>query len=305
MIFLIIVFQYLSYEGAVDLDEIQDPAHRIAVLSQIANFGQTPSQLLQRPHPSRNENFKGLVRNIPFKIAVLEFKISTIPNIASGPIHGLLVTSINSQTYSLVTIDSLRQYQKHTIKVKNQLNFEKEKEYEKTRLSLFCDLNQSLFVLSSDGRALFTAGHWDNSFRINGTDISMNYEVSIIFHRSIVKCLAKTENGNYLATGSADTTICIWEIMEKKKIHYRLKSKLPRVLSGHVNEIECVAISDELDVVVSCSSDGTCIIHTLKKGEFVRKFVHPDGFKFQKIFLCQNGFIVLYSPVLFKILLIS
>jgi len=47
------VFYYLTYEGAVDLDSIIDPALRHSIETQIAHFGQTPSQLLTKPHPER------------------------------------------------------------------------------------------------------------------------------------------------------------------------------------------------------------------------------------------------------------
>lgn len=48
------VFHYLSYEGAVDLDQITDEVDRNAAESHIQNFGQTPCQLLVKdPHPPR------------------------------------------------------------------------------------------------------------------------------------------------------------------------------------------------------------------------------------------------------------
>mgnify|MGYP001291353951 CR=1 FL=1 len=57
------LFYYLTYEGAVDLDAITDPIERAAAESQIADFGQTPSQLLRKPHPQRYplQNFRFLV----------------------------------------------------------------------------------------------------------------------------------------------------------------------------------------------------------------------------------------------------
>ncbi|KAJ2816233.1 hypothetical protein GGI24_005781, partial [Coemansia furcata] len=45
------VFYYLTYEGAVNLDAIQDPVERASVESQIHYFGQTPTQLFTVPHP--------------------------------------------------------------------------------------------------------------------------------------------------------------------------------------------------------------------------------------------------------------
>lgn len=50
------VFNYLSYEGAVDIEKISDEIDRQAILSQVANFGQCPSQILtKQPHPPRHQ----------------------------------------------------------------------------------------------------------------------------------------------------------------------------------------------------------------------------------------------------------
>jgi hypothetical protein len=47
------VFYYLTYEGAVNLDEIREPALRAATVAQILNYGQTPTQIFKGPHPRR------------------------------------------------------------------------------------------------------------------------------------------------------------------------------------------------------------------------------------------------------------
>ena len=36
-----------------DLDAIEDPQERLAIETQILNFGQTPAQVFKRPHPRR------------------------------------------------------------------------------------------------------------------------------------------------------------------------------------------------------------------------------------------------------------
>jgi hypothetical protein len=58
------VFYYLTYEGSVNLDAISNPADRIAIETQIKNFGQTPSQLLTEPHPPRNSIIPTVNKNI-------------------------------------------------------------------------------------------------------------------------------------------------------------------------------------------------------------------------------------------------
>jgi hypothetical protein len=47
------VFYYLTYEGAVDWSSITNEMQRKATIAQISNFGQTPHQLFQKPHPKR------------------------------------------------------------------------------------------------------------------------------------------------------------------------------------------------------------------------------------------------------------
>ena len=48
------VFYHLTYEGAVDLNTIEDACTRDAFEAQIRNFGQIPAQLLTEPHPPRS-----------------------------------------------------------------------------------------------------------------------------------------------------------------------------------------------------------------------------------------------------------
>jgi len=48
------VFYYLTYEGACDIEAIEDPLIRKALIDQVANFGQTPKQLFKHPHPRRH-----------------------------------------------------------------------------------------------------------------------------------------------------------------------------------------------------------------------------------------------------------
>jgi hypothetical protein len=47
------VFIHLTYEGEVDIDAITDPVMRAATISQINNFGQTPSRVFRKAHPQK------------------------------------------------------------------------------------------------------------------------------------------------------------------------------------------------------------------------------------------------------------
>lgn len=59
-----------AYEGSVDIDKIVDELDRQAAESQIQNFGQTPSQLLNIDHPSRlgpEECWQPLINNVSLR----------------------------------------------------------------------------------------------------------------------------------------------------------------------------------------------------------------------------------------------
>lgn len=47
------VFHHLSYNGAINLDGINDEVEKRAVIGMINNFGQTPMKLFHKPHPHK------------------------------------------------------------------------------------------------------------------------------------------------------------------------------------------------------------------------------------------------------------
>lgn len=52
-IYSLLVFHPLTYEGAINLEKIADPVEKEAIFVQINEFGQTPKQLFNSPHPQR------------------------------------------------------------------------------------------------------------------------------------------------------------------------------------------------------------------------------------------------------------
>lgn len=51
------IFYHLTYEDCLDLDSVEDVAERMGFESQIAHFGQTPSQIIPgTPHPTQTKN---------------------------------------------------------------------------------------------------------------------------------------------------------------------------------------------------------------------------------------------------------
>eukprot|EP00073_Rattus_norvegicus_P036271 XP_008761767.1 PREDICTED: protein FAN isoform X2 [Rattus norvegicus] len=71
------VFHPLTYEGGVDLNSIEDPDDKVAMLTQILEFGQTPKQLFVTPHPRRiTPKFKSLSQASSYNASMTDSPVS-------------------------------------------------------------------------------------------------------------------------------------------------------------------------------------------------------------------------------------
>jgi WD40 repeat protein len=101
---------------------------------------------------------------------------------------------------------------------------------------------------------------------------------SIIHHTDIITCLTLDSTGYILVTGSRDTTCVVWNLSlgDYRNLTNTNEQESNELLSpsitlyGHTAEIRSVSVSIELDLVVSGSLDGTCNIHTVEHGIYIR-----------------------------------
>ncbi|XP_034031730.1 neurobeachin-like protein 1 isoform X2 [Thalassophryne amazonica] len=290
------VFYYCTYEGAVDLDAITDEKERKALEGMISNFGQTPCQLLKEPHPvrlsleevkrkaqldscplsvfehlSELKSFfvEGISDNVPLVKAVVPKNQSR-----SFITHGSPDTMVTVSQNCMVGTHGWLPYNKN---ISNYFTFIKDPTVSNTKtqrflLGPFCpgvEVTSKLFVVSHDGKMLFSGGHWDNSLRvtslIKGKTVGQH-----IRHMDIVTCLATDHCGIHLISGSRDTTCMVWQILQQWGAPVGLHPKPVQVLYGHTDEVVSVSISTELDMAVSGSRHGTVIIHTVRRGQYTR-----------------------------------
>ncbi|XP_077975013.1 neurobeachin-like protein 1 isoform X3 [Styela clava] len=328
------VFYYCTYEGAVDLDAITDPVQRKAVEGMINNFGQTPTQLLREPHPrrmSRVEAGKKVAaggRLSPLTgdmrtLSVLDhpdelkaFFVEVMPE--SDPLVFVSVPKYQARSFIQAGMpDVLVTISKHGIlgshgwlpydkSITNYFTFEKDPSITNPKLQRKIQglpipgitLSARLFVITHDAKLLFVGGHWDNSVRAVTLGRSRNI-THLVRHFDIVTCLALDNCGSHLISGSADTTCVIWQIIQHNGVSTGVSQRPLQVLYGHEDEVMCVAINTELDMAVSSSKDGTCIIHTVRKGNYVRT-IQPmsncsDPLVVPYIALSEEGHIALYA----------
>ncbi|XP_038664837.1 neurobeachin-like protein 2 isoform X1 [Scyliorhinus canicula] len=292
------VFYYCTYEGAVDLDAIADETERKAIEGIISNFGQTPCQLLKEAHPPRLT-----AENAARRVARFDY----IPNVFGhlGQLKSFFVEGISDDIplvqalvpkkqadsyitpYVLVTVSlngliGTHGWLPYDKNISNYFTFTKDPVVSNAKTQRFLsgpfapgvNLSPKVLAVSPDGKLLFSGGHWDNSLRV--TSLSKGKVTGhIIRHIDIVTCLALDHCGIYLITGSRDTTCIVWQVIQQGGFSCGLAQKPVQVLYGHDNAVTCVAISTELDMAVSGSKDGTVIVHTVRRGQFMRTLKLP------------------------------
>ncbi|XP_059637635.1 BEACH domain-containing protein B [Cornus florida] len=317
------IFYYLTYEGAVDLETMEDELQRSAIEDQIANFGQTPIQIFRKKHPRRGPP---IPIAHPLHFAPGSIKLTSIISSTSNSPSAVIYINIFDLNIVLVN-------QGLTMSVKLWLTTQLQSGGNFT----FSGSQDPFFGIGSDVLSprkfgsslaenielgaqffatlqtpsenfLISCGNWENSFQV----ISMSdgrMVQSIRQHKDVVSCVAVTSDGSIVATGSYDTTIMVWEVFRVKTPEKRVRNtptEMPRkdyviaetpshILCGHDDIITCLYVSVELDIVISGSKDGTCVFHTLREGRYVRSLQHPSSSALSKLVASRHGRIVLYS----------
>uniref|UniRef100_A0A4W5RKL2 Neurobeachin-like protein 2 n=2 Tax=Hucho hucho TaxID=62062 RepID=A0A4W5RKL2_9TELE len=295
------VFYYCTYEGAVDLDAIANETERKALEGIISNFGQTPCQLLKEPHPPRmsSENasrrqarmdtlppnlFEQLDKLRPFKEVVYDGRPLVQAVVPRNQNRSFIIQGsdvlVTVSSNGLIGTHSWLPYDKN---IANYFTFTKDPTVANPKTQRFLsglfapgvDLSTQVLVVSNDGRLLFSGGHWDCSLRV--TQLGKGKLVGrICRHIDVVTCLALDLCGIYLISGSRDTSCIVWQVLQQGEFSSGLSPRPVQVLCGHDQEVTCVAISTELDMAVSGSKDGTLIIHSVRRGQFLRT-LRPPG----------------------------
>ncbi|XP_068179302.1 neurobeachin-like protein 2 isoform X1 [Antennarius striatus] len=294
------VFYYCTYEGAVDLDAIANETERKALEGIISNFGQTPCQLLKEPHPPRmsaegTSRRQARLDTVPLNIFEQLTKLRPFVEVVSDglPLVQAVVPKNQNRSFiiqgsdMLVTVSSngligTHSWLPYDKNIANYFTFTKDPTMTNPKTQRFLsgpfspgvEISAQVLVVSNDGRLLFSGGHWDCSLRV--TQLGKGKLVGrICRHIDVVTCLALDLCGIYLISGSKDTSCIVWQVLQQGGFSSGLSPRPVQVLCGHDQEVTCVAISTELDMAVSGSKDGTVIVHTIRRGQFLRTLRPP------------------------------
>ncbi|XP_034024289.1 neurobeachin [Thalassophryne amazonica] len=324
------VFHYLTYEGSVNLDSITEPSLREATEAHIQSLGQTPSQLLIEPHPPRSSAihlcflpqsplmFKDQMQQDV--IMVLKFPSnSPVTHVAANTLPHLTVPAVVTVTCSrLFAVNrwhntvGLRGAPGYSLEQAHHLPIEMDSLIANNTASnkrQITDLvDQSIqitthcFVVTADNRYILVCGFWDKSFRVYSSETGKLAQI-VFGHWDVVTCLARSESyigGDcYIVSGSRDATLLLWYWSGRHHIigdnPNNSDYPAPRaVLTGHDQEVACVAVCAELGLVISGAKEGPCLVHTIT-GDLLRALEGPDHYQNPRLIsVSSEGHCIIY-----------
>ncbi|PKA58028.1 Guanine nucleotide-binding protein subunit beta-like protein [Apostasia shenzhenica] len=349
------VFFYITYEGAVDIDKIADPVLQRATQDQIAYFGQTPSQLLTTPHLRRSPLCEVLHLQTIFRNPN-EVRSYVVPNPERCNVPASCVFT-SQDTIIVVDINApaaciaMHKWQANTPDGQGTpFLFQHGKPFASSTGSAFMrmfrgstgptedwqfpraiafaasGIQSSAIVGVTCSDEIITGGHADNSVKVVSADGARTIEIAV-GHTAPVTCIALSVEGNYLVTGSRDTTVLLWKIYRMSPRPSRNSSDLStttaktpssplassnnsssssesckkcriegpiHVLRGHLGVVTSCSVSSELGLVASCSSTNFILLHSLKRGRLMRKLIVNRA---DAVWLTSNGVIMTWNKL--------
>jgi len=245
------VFHHLSYQGAKDLDTIDDPVERLATIGIIHNFGQTPFQVFQRAHPPRENarhkykrldsaaesltRIPGTILDTEERVASLTYAVKTDKLLCSGAFRLNMPPSYDKYMEWGFSDNSIRFYAADSRK----------------QIGLFEHLHigQLSCARFGDSKTLITAGTdctiavWSiHSPSTKAVDVQPR--ATLFGHRSTVTNLAIARSFNALLSCSSGGELILWDLNRCEFVR--------RITTSKKLAVECATINDVTGNVVIC-----------------------------------------------------
>ena len=253
------LFMPLTYSGEVDLNSIEDPILRAATISQINNFGQTPSRLFLKPHPKRH---------IPDVIKTISGQDGVAYSIDSGGVlwHERMTPPLNVVGKSSIFWVSRISY--HTVAYPNNLKSgspvgdirligrDRLVAVPKGCILLPPRFNKFIRYGKSGGGVSIHNVHNPSTRSSVITNLDSTTKEILIheqLHPRMISCISTTKDGDMIATGGTDRSVRVWRLEKKVLVHHAS-------FLGHSGTILTLDISASFSLVISGSDDRTAIV---------------------------------------------
>ncbi|AET41425.1 Bph1p Ecym_8134 [Eremothecium cymbalariae DBVPG len=245
------VFNKLSYHGAIDLDRINDEAERRSVTSIIHNFGQTPLQLFDSPHPKRDfkdvysltDTFWDTFKAIPNSSVPIRLHCSDTA-VKSLTLNYKETTSVEWTGYPSDIIDIsgalVTLLKPNSIKIRDKI-FSDVHRTIVTILKNYCDN----YFITGDDMGLIKVWNVCNN---NQGDVSLELVNNCCGHMNGIKEIATANEYNTMLTLDVTGNMYIWDILKGEVIRIISKNASYIAISGSTSNIAMVDESDNLTV---------------------------------------------------------
>lgn len=266
------VFHPLTYEGGIDCDSIEDPDQRIAMLTQILEFGQTPKQLFTTPHPQRiTPRFHNITRSPSSNSTVSEVSpaspsedssfedlteesrklawanMGNLKPISSHKIHkeavtGIAVTRDGAAIFSTSQDSTLKMFSKEL------------KDFQ--RSMSFSNMALSSCLMLADGKTVVCSS-WDNNVYFYSIPYGRRQD-TLMGHDDAVSQMCWFDDRLY--TASWDSTVKVWQCAsDSSSSHKRSQFQLLAELE-HDAGVNTIGLNPAGTLLVSGCKDGTVTI---------------------------------------------
>uniref|UniRef100_A0A8C2FTQ3 Neutral sphingomyelinase (N-SMase) activation associated factor n=1 Tax=Cyprinus carpio TaxID=7962 RepID=A0A8C2FTQ3_CYPCA len=278
------VFHPVTYEGGVDCDSIEDPDHKIAMLTQILEFGQTPRQLFVTPHPQR--------------ITPRFHNLSATPSLSSSELSPV---SPSMESFEDLTEESKKMAWSNMNKL--ALSSCLMLPDDKIVVCSSWDNNVYFYSIAYGRRQDTLMGHddavshicwrddklytasWDSTVKVFSIspankkrtqfDLLAEFE-----HEAGVNTLDLSPAGTLLATGTKEGTLTLWDIANPLPLNQ---------LTCHSGKIHQVAFSPDSRHILSVGEDSCLAVTDVQTGMLIAT-VHAE---LEQRCLCWDGNTVL------------
>ena len=266
------VFYYLTYEGVVDLDRVEDGRERQSIIDQISNFGQTPHQLFKKPHPQRRPRQEAAAA-------------AGVGGVVGGGVEGdLSHTSITSHPQLLHVSDSQPNLSLvATIAKGSRRPISSILWLERERLLV---LDERKAFIPLDLSKYISWGYPDLSLRVcvlekqAATLRQRARQVHDViaghagFHKGQITCALVSDDHRYLLTGGEDGVVCVHSLHIGRN-RFDLQEK-KRSLHGHQAAVTALISNAAFSLIVSGGADCQVLLWDLASLSLVRRLpVHP------------------------------
>ncbi|KAJ7550147.1 hypothetical protein O6H91_07G085500 [Diphasiastrum complanatum] len=258
------VFFHSTYEGAIDIDSIPDPAKKASILAQINHFGQTPRQLFLKPHPKRKycekrPSVHALHKSARLVLQEMRTNASFISQIGFNG-NKLFVAGSNC----LLKPPSYKKYISWGYPDNSLRMFL----YNQDRLlstheGMHNGQVQSAGI-SQDGQIIVTGGEdgvvavWQLSTDWTQRKRAMQLRSSLCAHTQSVTTIAVSQPYSLIVSGSRDCTVIFWDLTNLEYIRQLPKLQAP-ASALHVNAMKGEVIIASGTTLVVWSINGDCL----------------------------------------------